>query len=367
MWLRQHKNYIAIICKVLVFALILGAVMWKSNDVLGLQDDTYTTYGYKQFYELPKDSVDVVTLGSSGMREFFNVNEAYNFTGIAAATLATSGQPFYTTKYLIKEVEKTQHPKVYVIDIRQLEFTGATSYMPDLRRVADSMRFSKNRLDLINRAFELDEYAGSDPGGNKLDYIFSYFLYHSRWDELTERDFGNYSDVSWMAFSIFSSISPRDEAPDPLSRYEAEPLTELHQIELDEVLAYCKELHESRGTEFLFIDSLSWPEDIHCQRGVEARNQIEAAGFSFVDTREWFDAMGFDLSTDFRDSMHVNVWGSFKYTDYLADYLQQTYDLADHRGDDTYSVWQENYDGFIAAFQALEAERAAQAAEAEGD
>lgn len=360
MQIAERHKFITMICKVVVFCLILGAVMWKTNDILGLQDDTYTTHGFDQFYELPKDSVDVVTIGASGMREFYNVNEAYHTTGVASATVATSGQPFIAAKYLIKEVEKTQHPKVYVLDIRELEHTGADGYLKALRRVTDSMRFSRNRLDLINRAFELDRLAQSDPGGNKIDYIFSYFLYHNRWDELTAVDFGNYGHLTWMGFSIFSSVTPMYGAPDKIAEYTAEPLTDLAQIQLDEVLAYCKELHESQGTEFLFIDSISWAEEIHYQRAVNVRDQVQAAGFTFIDMREPFDEMGFDLESDFRDDQHVNVWGSIKYTDYLSVYLQQTYGLEDHRGDSTYQMWEDNYKGYRSALDILQSQMEAE-------
>lgn len=361
-----NKSIISNICKVLVFALILGIVMCKTSDVLGEQDDTYTTYGFDQFYNLPENSVDVMTLGSSGMREFYNVNEAYAHNGIACATMATSGQPFVINKYLIEETEKTQHPKVYVIDIRQLEYSDDTNYLTCLRRASDSMRFSKTRLDMIDRAIEIALQINPDQEVNKLDYYFSYFLYHSRWDELTALDFGNYSHISWMGFSIFSSISYKEKVPNPISYYtEPMELTDLHLEELNEVLDYCKELNQSQGTQFLFIDSIAWAEERHYQRALTIKQIIEDAGFPFIDTREWFDEMGFDLATDFRDNEHVNVWGSFKYTDFMADYLQLAYDLEDHRGDETYAVWQENYQRFIDAFNIMEAQRAQETEQAE--
>lgn len=365
MRLISNNKWISRACRVVVFCLVLGIVMRLTMNVLWLQDDTYTTYGFDQFYDLPENTVDVMTLGASGMREFYNCNEAYAYNGLSCMTLATSGQPFIANKYLMMETEKTQHPKVYFIELRQLENNDDSEYASCLRKVADSMRFSRTRLDLINRGLEIDAEINPEDENNKIDYIFSYFLYHSRWDELTARDFGNYSDISWLGFSIFSSIDedPQDEAPETINDYGERPLTDSHLEELNEVLEYCKELHETQGTEFLFVDSIAWRETRHYERGNTIKQIIEDAGFTFIDTRVWFNEMGFDLNTDFRDSEHVNIWGSFKYTHYLADYLKNTYNLEDHRGDSRYAVWQENYEGFKAAYDRLEAERAEAAEE----
>lgn len=361
MRLGGNHKFIACVVKALAFVLILALIMVPTNYVLGIQDDTYTKYGFEQFYELSENSVDVMTLGSSGMREFFNVNEAYNHNGLAAATMATSGQPFIANKYLIEETEKTQHPKVYVIDIRQLEYSDDTNYLECLRRITDSMKFSKTRMDLINRAFEINDQINPDNTEKKIDYIFSYFLYHSRWDELTPIDFGIYQNITFMGFSIFTGTDYKEKAPNPVSYYtEPMALTDLHLEELNEVLDYCKEVHEAQGTQFLFVDSIAWSEERHYDRALTIKQVVEAAGFPFIDTREWFDEMGFDLSTDFRDSEHVNVWGSFKYTDYLADYLQITYELADHRGDANYKAWEDSYSYFKSNYDLMEAQRAAE-------
>lgn len=363
----SDKRIIGRVCRVVVFCLVLGVVMRLTAKVLWMQDDTYTVHGFEQFYDLPENTVDVMTLGASGMREFYNCNEAYAYNGLACMTLATSGQPFIANKYLMMETERTQHPKVYFIEVRQLENNDDGEYANCLRKVVDAMHFSRNRIDLINRGLEINAEIHPDEEINKIDYFFSYFLYHSRWDELSKLDYGQYSDIAWMGFSIFSSIDeePQDEAPETIFDHESRPLTDSHLEELNEVLDYCKQLHETQGTEFLFVDSIAWREDRHYERGNTIKQIVEDAGFTFIDTRVWFNEMGFDLNNDFRDSEHVNIWGSFKYTHYLADYLKNTYGLEDHRGDSKYAVWQENYEGFKAAYDKMEAERAAAAAEAE--
>lgn len=354
-----NRNWINRTCRVVLFCVVLAIVMRATMNVLWIQDDVYSKHGFDQFYDLPENSVDVITLGASGIREFYNVNEAYAHNGIAAQTLATSGQPFIANKYLIEEAEKTQHPQLYIIEVRQLENNDDAEYITCLRRITDSMKFSRTRLDLINRAFEINATINPDDDYKKIDYIFSYFLYHNRWDELNKLDFGQYDETAWMGFSILKHIEVHDEAPGRMADYGTRELTESHLMELGEVLDYCKELHDKQGTQFLFLNSIGWREDRHFERANTIKQIVEEAGFPFVDASEWFDEMGFDLTKDFRDEEHVNVWGSFKFTDYFSDYLVENYDLEDHRNDPDYYDWQVNYQSFIDAFNKMEAEMAA--------
>ena len=50
--------------------------------------------------------------------------------------------------------------------------------------------------------------------------------------------------------------------------------------------------------------------------------------------------MGIDWSTDTMDGgNHVSFEGSKKTTKFIEDYLEENYDLADHRGDPVYDGW----------------------------
>ena len=42
----------------------------------------------------------------------------------------------------------------------------------------------------------------------------------------------------------------------------------------------------------------------------------------------------------------MNVLGSEKVTEYLASYLAEEYDLADHREDEAYASWHELYEEY---------------------
>ena len=61
---------------------------------------------------------------------------------------------------------------------------------------------------------------------------------------------------------------------------------------------------------------------------------------------EMFTELGLDHTTDFYNKTHCNYLGAEKYTSYLASYLKDTYNLTDHRGDDTYQQWVDGYEDY---------------------
>ena len=55
-----------------------------------------------------------------------------------------------------------------------------------------------------------------------------------------------------------------------------------------------------------------------------------------------YDELGLDPQTDMAEASHLNYRGTGKLSRYLAEWLASNYDLADHRGDETYASWEEN-------------------------
>ena len=54
---------------------------------------------------------------------------------------------------------------------------------------------------------------------------------------------------------------------------------------------------------------------------------------------------------------HLNYYGAGKYTDYLAQYLIDNYDIPDRRGDDRYSSWEDDYDRLMEDLNTKHAKR----------
>lgn len=82
---------------------------------------------------------------------------------------------------MMQEVEKTQDPKLFIVEIRWTFKSAKSMGDAGLRRVSDSMKFSKNKIDMINAAVGFSAHADNSVSQNKVEYYFSFLKYHDRW------------------------------------------------------------------------------------------------------------------------------------------------------------------------------------------
>ena len=76
---------------------------------------------------------------------------------------------------------------------------------------------------------------------------------------------------------------------------------------------------------------------------------VESRGYDVVDfnTPEMIRTLGIDWKKDFYNSKHVNYMGAEKYTRYLTAYIEDNYDLPDHRDDSRFGKWDESYEAYL--------------------
>ena len=108
------------ITKIIAFLLVVALLFGGAVQVLRISDDTHSRAEFDTFYRLDKNSLDAVWIGASAVQSSFIPSEACAHNGVQMYGLGTASQPVALTKYLLQEVQKTQDPKVYLIDIRML-------------------------------------------------------------------------------------------------------------------------------------------------------------------------------------------------------------------------------------------------------
>lgn len=329
--------------KLFLFWGILVGIICATFRYCKIKDNVCSNDVFETFYGLPEDSIDVILLGGSAIREYYITTEAYMHSGIASYALATGNQPFAATKYLIKEVEKSQSPQLYVVDIRMLiydEYDDAA-----IRRVTDSMNYSWNRIELINVLLNRSEKGKEVINPTYLDHYLMFPMYHSQWEDALEV---NKSDECvWMGYNIYDYIEPFDRLS--METLEAEPVAISNNNEqvLRDFLDYCKTV----DSEVMFISVPSNYGSKEFGKMNYAKEIIEDAGYDVLDLNYYVDEMGIDYSHDFKDYYHVNVWGAVKFTDYISDYIMKRYEFSDCRNNEEYNVWEENYALFSEALR----------------
>ncbi len=326
----------------MLFLALLYTVLYVTFRVLWLWDSGYSRKVFEEFYDMPRHSIDAVCFGSSGIREYFISVEGFHRCGAAIYNLGTSNQPFAATKYLIREVLKTQDPQVFVIDLRGV--TDDVIVTANIRKVTDSMRFSANRKELIDVLLSQPIEIVSDETLDPMDFYFSFTTYHRRWENLRRDDFGKTD--TWMGYSINTETD--DFEGEPLSIHdERVPLPECIEEVLTELMAELETLDQK----VLFTITPAWYDKKSWGMMLSAVDRLNASGYDVLVMSPEAEETELLSDRDFRENDHVNTYGAMKVTDYLADYLSARYDLPDHRGDEKYRRWETEYAEFAESLE----------------
>lgn len=323
------KSILFLILFCFIFIIILN-ILWLP--------ETSITY----FYNEPKNSLDVIYIGGSNAYAYFNSTLAYKEFGFTTGILASDSQPFPLVKYLIKEAEKYQNPKLYVIDLAKA--ADDVAYDGAIRGAIDSMRFSKNRADAINAVLD---YTNSDENdefnvdeSKYITYYYSILKYYNAYKGLSYRHiFGNHDLYKGYLFNKGTTSAKKQEEYYWIK--ESKKLTTLKEKVILDLIDYLKD----NKFNVLFVI----PKRIFDEKTMMNLNEvvsiIEDKGYDVINFNTLNDFQ-IDFSKDFYNSSHLNVNGSTKYTLYFAKYLNENYDFNDHRKDKKYSSWNKAYKKF---------------------
>ena len=309
---------------------IFLVVLVPLSYILRPAGDTKTRF--MGFYAEPKDSLDIIMIGSSPTYSCCSMPELYGEYGIKAYPLASNVQRPVAGMYLVKEAEKTQSPALYMFEMRMyvgLEI-GLTNNMAYTREVTDNIKYSCNRVDLIN-AMLTDSLNPLAEDTSKYTYYFDIFKYHSNWMSLADadqwRDWRITRRDPNKGYKITGQVGPidtpevsADAVPMELESYQEQALTDLIAY-LDEIDAHA----------LFYVSPYAQKED-DAEKFAHIRDVVEAAGYDYLDMNQYYDEIGLDFSRDFSDyGIHTNAVGAQKCTVFLGEYLRSHYDLPDHR------------------------------------
>lgn len=329
--------------RVILFLILLVACVLFAQTRLGYDDELKTQHFLEDYYELDRNTVDVVCTGTSAVQRGWLVPTIYENYGIASYSLASASQPFCLTKHIMKEALKTQSPKLFLIDIRSAMETPSELEEAKVRRVTDNMKESLNRIDAINTFREFASHGKNDVDINDISLYVKIARYHTLVDP-TKRP----EDKGVEYFGGFAFYAPSNFNIVPMEYVgiveDRTPLNKYSEAVLNDLLDYC----DSIDAEVLFtlIPYAGDAEEI--SRINTAIDIVESRGYDCLHFLQepLRSEIGVDFDTFFYNQRHTNLYGSNQYCRYLAEYIQDKYDLPDHRGDASYDRWQQYADKF---------------------
>lgn len=340
--------------RLIIFLVICLLVFVYLNKVFTIDDPTGSTAIFKSFYDEEEDQVDGVYIGSSAAYRYWNGPRVFGEYGIAIPTLASAGLPIALVPDLIEEIKKTQDPKLYIIELRGALKTADGLGEAGIRRVTDNMNFSLNRIRTIQRGIEFAAEGDNEVNKGRMAHYFPIVKYHDQWDEgvLDIEDLLLTKETSptkgFSGRTIAFGQQPQKEPAYTKKTAALDPPVEEALIEL---LDYADDL----DAEVLFVLS---PYSETSEKAMGKLNRVqeiaEGRGYPVLNynTKRKAEKIGLNWKTDFYDKRHTNVMGADKYTDDVAAYIAEHYDLeGGHQGEAGYESWDEAYQYYVDAMK----------------
>lgn len=170
---RTVRRTAAVICFCALFCVLFAGAsqLLRNKDSAG---------AILSLYEEPRDSLDVIFIGSSHILNGVLPLELWQEYGIVSNNLGQHGQSIPISYYMAQEAIRTQHPDLIVLDAYML-------YYPDLiyegdgnsHKSIDNMAWSGPKLRAIFELFSWED---------RWDYLVPLSFYHTRWKELSAED-----------------------------------------------------------------------------------------------------------------------------------------------------------------------------------
>ncbi len=182
---------------------------------------------------------------------------------------------------------------------------------------------------------------------SEASHIFPCFRYHDRCKDLKMRDFLPPYRTEYCYQSAYQGyVFLEDDRPSPKKdiRKHMRPtdkvktVSKWNQIYLNRIADLC----EKNDIKLVFIsmpNTLTWNMEMHNGAQAVAKN----IGCEYIDMNLINDQVGINFRKDTNDKgEHMNYTGAAKVTTFIANYLEQTNLLEDHRGDQAYSDWEDH-------------------------
>ncbi len=342
--------------KGILFLFLLSVSLFSINGVLKakfiMKNCPYpTTSSFRQFYEMDRDSVDVLFIGASVCANAFIPQEIYNDYGIRSYNLASEEQSVFFSYYWLKEALRFQKPKVVVLEALYLQNHHPESPVNTLealtRKALDRMKWSPVKMEAVHNLCQIDT------SQSELSYYLTNIRYHARWSRLEQYDMDQEAVDAYYfkGFAPYDVSGPASFTPyhqtDPEASFTYDAVTREY---LDKIVDLCRE----KGITLILI---SLPVEkmkdatINTHKAYADSKNIDYYNFAEADCIEQIGARLPEENIVF----HQNVWGAIKTSRYIGKILQEEYGLGPVQ-DPQYENTRGNYEHLLAAKELLRIE-----------
>lgn len=308
------------------------------------------------FYSEEKDTLDVMVVGASGTYRYYSPLAAWHEQGYTSYTYAAGSMQGSLLITALKDIEKTQSPRLYLIDARRfLTEHLAEKIGPAFQRYADALDVDVNRFNGIRYFCSLHDISPEESIISYLDLIqyhdnYPAMISQKNWSMILNR---TGSKSAAKGFHMVGKVRPFEPDPAAQTQNEAWQSEKAESVYLD-FLNYCQE----NSIPILLVATPYLCTESDMEEFNMMQRIADSYGYDFVNlnTSQAYEELGINFTTDFYNPGHMNVNGAEKYTAYIAAYIRSHYDIPDHRGETGYEDWDNGYQQYAEKVKKAQAE-----------
>lgn len=256
-----------------------------------------------------ENSIDVVVVGDSEAYRSVIPLEMYNKYGFTTYVAGSPAQKTYQSYEMIKTVLERQKPQICILEPNVLfrDYSLVSSLAP------------------------------------RIEKTFPIFKYHNAWKGMVDSDY-EYEDVtidSLKGYRYTTEIKPASNANYMIQTDTTEIISKTNLDDFSRICRICEE----NNIKLILLrtpSSKNW----NYAKYNAVRQLAEKQKVTFIDLN-LDNAVGIDWSQDtFDRGDHLNQFGAEKVTEFLGEYLNDRFNLPDHRSDKKYEQWQKAYEKY---------------------
>lgn len=302
-----------------------------------------TTATYLGFYQLEKNTADVLFLGCSHGASFFLPQELYNNSGITGYNLGCEQQNLVVSYFWLKEALRFQRPEAVVLDCYMV-----FPCMPDeplntaescTRKALDYMKWSHVKNDAVRTICRLDT------NQSLASYYFPNIRYHERWMGLSENDFSFSKMAAHYELKGYTPMAARGERENFVPFEKNTAVNEEGMAPLmREYLGHIVELCRQEGIKLVLVEPPTI--DQTPEKSLALQNYADANGIPFLDFNEkhLYQETDLHFGTDNSDDGHGSLWGAQKVSKKIGEKLADWYGMGGHK-DQQWETTRAYYEG----------------------